>query len=175
MAVVETPRLTLRRFTLDDAEFIFGLLNQPSFLEFIGDKGVRTLDDARDYLLKGPIASYETFGFGLYLVNRKQDGTPIGMCGLLKREALQDVDIGFAFLPEFWLKGYAVESASAVLEHGRHAFGLSRIVGVAKPENHASIRVLEKLGMSFEGRVRIMPEGPEDVLYGIELKARAVS
>ena len=119
MAVVETPRLTLRRFTLDDAEFIFGLLNQPSFLEFIGDKGVRTLDDARDYLLKGPIASYETFGFGLYLVNRKQDGTPIGMCGLLKREALQDVDIGFAFLPEFWSKGYAVESASAVLEHGR--------------------------------------------------------
>ena len=175
MAVVETPRLTLRRFTLDDAEFIFGLLNEPSFLEFIGDKGVRTLDDARDYLLKGPIASYETFGFGLYLVNRKQDGTPIGMCGLLKREALQDVDIGFAFLPEFWSRGYAVESASAVLEHGRQAFDLSRIVGIAKPENHASIRVLEKLGMSFEGRVRIMPEGPEDVLYGIELKARAVS
>jgi RimJ/RimL family protein N-acetyltransferase len=175
VAVVETPRLVLRRFTLDDADFIFGLLNQPSFLEFIGDKGVRTLDDARDYLLKGPIASYETFGFGLYLVNRKQDGTPIGMCGLLKREALQDVDIGFAFLPEFWSKGYAVESASAVLEHGRHAFGLSRIVGIAKPENHASIRVLEKLGMSLEGRVRIMPEGPEDVLYGIELKARAVS
>ena len=175
MAVIETPHLVLRRFTLDDAEFIFGLLNQPSFLEFIGDKGVRTLDDARDYLLKGPIASYETFGFGLYLVNRNQDGTPIGMCGLLKREALQDVDIGFAFLPEFWSKGYAVESASAVLEHGRHAFGLSRIVGIARPENHASIRVLEKLGMSFEGKVRIMPEGPEDVLYGIELKARAVS
>ena len=108
MTVVETPRLILRRLTLDDAEFIHQLLNEPSFLEFIGDKGVRTLDDARDYLLKGPIASYATFGFGLNLVNLKQDGTHIGMCGLLKREALPDVDVGFAFLPAYWSTGYAV-------------------------------------------------------------------
>ncbi len=175
MTVVETPRLILRRLTLDDAEFILRLLNEPSFLEFIGDKGVRTLDDARDYLLKGPMASYETFGFGLNLVKLKQDGTPIGMCGLLKRETLPDVDLGFAFVPEFWFKGYAVESAAAVLEHGRHTFGLRRIVGIAKPENYASIKVLEKLGMRFEERVRVMPDGPEDVLYGIEFDAQPAS
>jgi RimJ/RimL family protein N-acetyltransferase len=175
VVVAETPRLILRRLTLDDAEFILRLLNQPSFLEFIGDKGVRTLEDARTYLLTGPIATYEAFGFGLYLTKLKQDDTPIGMCGLVRREALQDADIGFAFFPEFWSRGYALESATAVLEHARSVLGLPRIVGIAKPENQASIRLLQKLGMKYQGRVRIMPEGPEDVLYGIELEARASS
>ncbi|HKE45500.1 MAG TPA: GNAT family N-acetyltransferase [Steroidobacteraceae bacterium] len=175
MTIIETPRLILRHLTLEDAEFIHGLVNQPSFLEFIGDKGVRTLDDARDYLRKGPIASYEAHGFGLYLTKLKSDGTPIGMCGLVKRDALVDVDVGFAFLPEYWSKGYAIESAAAVLEQGRNAFGLRRIVGIARPDNRGSIRVLEKLGMRFEGRVQIMPEGPEDVLYGIDFaKQRAM-
>jgi RimJ/RimL family protein N-acetyltransferase len=173
--VVETPRLILRRLTLDDAEFILRLLNEPSFVEFVGDKGVRTLDDARDYLLTGPMASYETFGFGLYLAKLKQDGTPIGICGLVRREALPDADVGFAFLPEFWSKGYAIESAAAVLEHGRNTFRLSRIVGIARPDNYASIRVLEKLGMRFEGRLRVIPDGSEDVLYGIEFAARPAS
>jgi len=168
VTVIETPRLTLRRFTLDDAEFILRLLNEPSFLEFIGDKGVRTLDDARDYLRKGPIASYEQFGFGLYLTTLKRDGTAVGMCGLLKRESLPDVDIGFAFLPAFWSQGYGLESAAAVLSHGRQAFGLDRIVGVAKPENHASIRLLEKLGMKYEKRVKLAPDGPEDVLMAVD-------
>ncbi len=168
MTVIETPRLALRRFTLEDAEFILRLLNEPSFLVFIGDKGVRTLDDARDYLRNGPIASYEQFGFGLYLTAIKHDRTPVGMCGLLKRESLPDVDIGFALLPEFWSQGYALESAAAVLRHGREAFGLRRIVGVAKPENQASIRLLEKLGMKYERRVKIVPEGPEDVLMAID-------
>ncbi len=136
MTVVETPRLILRRLTLDDAEFIHQLLNEPSFLEFVGDKGVRTLDDARDYLLKGPIASYATFGFGLNLVNLKPDGTHIGMCGLLKREALPDVDVGFAFLPAFWSKGYAVESAAAVIEHGR------RVLACAALSESQSRRIL---------------------------------
>jgi RimJ/RimL family protein N-acetyltransferase len=175
VTIIETPRLLLRRLTLDDAEFIFGLVNQPSFLEFIGDKGVRTLDDARESLLNGPIASYEAHGFGLYLTSLKQDGTPIGMCGLVKRDALQDVDVGFAFLPEHWSKGYALESAAAVLEQGKNAFGLRRIVGIARPDNRGSIRVLEKLGMTFEGRVQILPEGPEDVLYGIDFSKRAAS
>ncbi|HZF25151.1 MAG TPA: GNAT family N-acetyltransferase [Steroidobacteraceae bacterium] len=175
MTSIETPRLILERLTLADAEFIFGLVNQPSFVEFIGDKCVRNLDDARDYLLKGPIASYEAHGFGLYLTKLKHDRTPIGMCGLVKREALDDVDVGFAFLPEYWSKGYAVESAAAVLEQGRNAFGLRRIVGIARPDNRGSIRVLEKLGMKFERRVQIMPEGPEDVLYGIDFSKGAGS
>ena len=168
MIVIETSRLVLRRFTLDDAPFILRLLNESSFLKFIGDKGVRTLDDARDYLRQGPIASYEQFGFGLYLTALKDDGTPIGMCGLLKRETLPDVDIGFAFLPEFWSQGYGFESAAAVLRHGSQALGLKRIVGVAKPENRISIKLLEKLGMKYEKTVRIAPDGPEDALLAID-------
>lgn len=171
MTVIETSRLILRRLTLDDAEFILKLLNEPSFLEFVGDKGVRTLDDAREYLRTGPITSYEQFGFGLYLTTLRSDGTPVGMCGLLKRESLPDVDIGFAFLPEFWSQGYGLESAAAVLRHGREAFGLRRIVGVAKPENQASIRLLEKLGMRHEGRARIAPDGPEDVLMAVDFRS----
>ena len=163
--VIETARLILRRLTLDDAEFILGLLNEPSFLQFIGDKGVRNLDDARNYLLSGPIASYEKFGFGLYLVQLKDGHVPIGMCGLLKRETLPDVDIGFSFRPQFWSKGYAFESASAVMTHGKCALGLERIVGLVKPGNQGSIRVLEKLGLKFEKMIRVLDGETEDKLF----------
>jgi len=163
--VIETARLILRRLTLDDAEFILGLLNEPSFLQYIGDKGVRNLDDARNYLLSGPIASYEKFGFGLYLVQLKDGQVPIGMCGLLKRETLPDVDIGFSFLPQFWSKGYAFESASAVMTHGKRSFGLERIVGLVKPGNQGSIRVLEKLGLKFEKMIRVLDGEMEDKLF----------
>lgn len=163
--VIETERLALRRFSLDDAEFILGLLNQPSFLQFVGDKGVRNLDDARDYLMKGPIASYEQHGFGLYLTLLKDGEVPIGMCGLLKREVLDDVDVGFAFLPQFWSQGYAFESAAAVVAHGKRVFGLERIVGLVKPDNQGSIRVLEKMGMKFEKMVKFAADGTEDKLY----------
>lgn len=163
--VIETARLILRRLTLDDAEFILGLLNEPSFLQNIGDKGVRNLDHARNYLHSGPIASYEKFGFGLYLVQLKDGHVPIGMCGLLKREALPDVDIGFSFLPQFWSKGYAFESASAVMAHGKRVFGLERIVGLVKPGNQGSIRVLEKLGLKFEKMIRVLDAETEDKLF----------
>jgi RimJ/RimL family protein N-acetyltransferase len=161
VTVVETERLTLRRLEIDDAAFILRLLNDPSFLRFIGDKGVRTLDDARKYISSGPIASYEKFGFGLYLTARKDDGVPIGICGLLKRDSLKDADIGFAFLPEFWSKGYGYESASAVMAYGSGVLGLTRILAVASPDNDPSIRLLEKLGMSSEGMVRLSEGGPE--------------
>ena len=165
MNVVETDRLVLRRLTTDDAEFILELLNEPSFLQYIGDKGVRTLDDARRYLLTGPMDSYERHGFGLYLTALKESGVPIGMCGLLKRETLDDVDIGFAFLPKYWLKGYAFESASAVMDYSRDTLGLERIVAVTAPDNTGSIRVLEKLGMRFEKMVRLAEDGPESKLF----------
>ena len=119
MTVLETERLSLRQFTVDDAQFILTLLNEPSFLRYIGDKQVRNLEDARQYILNGPVASYERNGFGLYLVELKESYTPIGMCGFLKREELPDPDIGFAFLPEFWSKGFAFEAAAAVLEDAR--------------------------------------------------------
>src|SRR5437762_12680729 len=117
--VIETERLQLRRLSVDDAEFILRLLNEPSFIQNIGDRGVRTLDDARSYILKGPVASYEKFGFGLWMIETKARATPIGICGLLKREVLEDVDIGYALLPEFCSQGYALESASAVMSYAR--------------------------------------------------------
>lgn len=168
MIVLETERLILRRLELGDAEFILGLLNDPSFLRFIGDKKVRTLDDAREYISSGPIASYERHGFGLYLTERREDGVPIGICGLLKRESLKDVDVGFAFLPPFWSKGYAFESASAVMAHARSVLGLSRVVAITSPDNDPSIRLLTKLGMKFESMVRLSEEGPEVRLFATE-------
>jgi len=163
--VLETDRLLLRKLTIDDAEFILELLNEPSFLHFIGDKGVRTLEDAREYILRGPIASYERHGFGLYLTALKEGAVPIGMCGLLKRESLADVDIGFAFLPRFWSKGYALESALAVKAYGLDILGLERIVAITNPDNEASIRLLEKLGLKYERLVRLSEGAPEIKLY----------
>ncbi len=162
LKVLETIRLILRRLSIEDADFILELVNEPSWLRFIGDKGVRS---ARDYILKGPVESYERFGFGLYLVELKENGTPIGICGLIKRESLKDVDLGFAFLPKFWGNGYAYESASAVMAYGKSAFGLNRIVAVTTPDNHSSIKVLEKLGFKFEQMVRLSVDAPEIKLF----------
>ena len=167
--VLETDRLILRWLCADDAEFILGLLNQPSFLRYIGDRGVRTVEEARRYILSGPVASYERHGFGLNLVALKETGTPLGLCGLLKRETLDDVDIGFAFLPQFWSKGYGFESASAVLAHGRAVLGLNRIVAITAPDNHGSIRLLEKIGLCFERMVRLSDEEAEIKLFASEV------
>lgn len=156
MIIAVTERLILRRLTLADAEFTLRLLNEPSFLANIGDRGVRTLADAEAYLENGPLTSYDRHGFGLYLVLLKDDGIPIGFSGLLRREYLEDADIGFAFLPEHWQKGYALESAAAVVEHGRASLGMTRFLGITNPQNNGSIRVLEKLGLTFD-RMLLMP------------------
>jgi len=169
MPLLETDRLVLRKLSVDDAEFILELVNEPSWLRFIGDKGVRTLDDARNYILQGPIASYERFGFGLYLTELKDSGIPIGICGLVKREALEHADIGFAFLPKFWGKGYAYESASAVLGFAKDDLGLNRILAITNPDNHSSIKLLEKVGMSFEELVRFSETEEELKLFAITL------
>jgi RimJ/RimL family protein N-acetyltransferase len=163
---IETERLQLRRLTLDDAAFIVELLNQPSWLLYIGDKGVRTLDDACRYLNEGPLAMYERHGFGLYRVGLKGDDAPIGLCGLIKRDTLEDVDIGFAFLPQYWGQGYAYEAAAATMAHGHRVLGLPRIVAIVSPGNQASIRLLEKLGLQFERTMRLSKEADEVKLYG---------
>jgi [ribosomal protein S5]-alanine N-acetyltransferase len=160
MQVLETQRLILRRMDLADAPFILRLVNEPSWLKFIGDKNVHSLDDAREYIRKGPLDMYERHGFGMYLTELKPDLVPLGMCGLIKRDALPDVDIGFAFLPEFRGRGYAFEAAAAVLEHGRTAFALPRIVAITTPTNDSSIRLLEKMGMSFERIIMMAPDDP---------------
>jgi RimJ/RimL family protein N-acetyltransferase len=161
MLVLETERLLLRPFTTDDAPFVLTLLNEPSFLQYIGDKKVRNLDDARQYLTNGPIASYEKNGFGLLCVELKDSHAPIGMCGLLKREELPEPDIGFAFLPDFWNKGYAFEAAAAVMKDARETLKLDRILAIVNPDNYASMKLLERLGLKFE---RMLDQGTK--LYG---------
>jgi RimJ/RimL family protein N-acetyltransferase len=165
--ILETDRLLLRHFCEDDAPVVLELLNDPAFVRFVGDRGVRTLDDARRYVERRLVSSYERNGFGLYLAVRKDDGAPIGMCGLVKREGLADVDLGFTLLPAYRSRGYAFECASAVIEFARCDFGLTRIVAIVDPGNADSIRVLERLGMTFERTVRLHDEAPDISLYAL--------
>jgi RimJ/RimL family protein N-acetyltransferase len=167
MTELNTQRLLLREFTLSDAEFILELLNDPSFLRFIGDKGVRTVEDARNYLTTGPIESYRKHGFGLNLVELKATKTPIGMCGLLKRDALEYVDLGFAFMPDYRQQGYAFESAAAVLLHAKDVLKLDRILAITDPENHVSSKLLEKLGFQFERMIRLSEDASEVKLFAL--------
>jgi RimJ/RimL family protein N-acetyltransferase len=157
--------LTIRLLAEDDAPFMLGLLNEPSFIRNIGDRGVRTLDDAREYLAAGPFASYARFGFGLYLVELKDVGTPIGICGILKRDELPDPDIGFAFLPAYWSLGYALESATAVKDYSRNTIGLPRLLAIVSPSNASSIRLLERLGFTFTSLMKLTPDDSEVRLY----------
>jgi RimJ/RimL family protein N-acetyltransferase len=150
MTVLQTGRIALRRLTTDDASFIRELVNEPSWIRYIGERNVRTDDDARAYLVRGPIAMYERHGFGLWMCESKASGEPLGICGLIKRDTLEDVDLGFAFLPRFWGQGYAREAAAAVLDYGREVLELDRIVAITSPDNTASIRLLEKLGLRLE-------------------------
>ena len=167
--ILETPRLFLREFTHGDDAFVLRLLNEPSWLRFIGDRGVRTLEDACRYLDDGPFRSYATNGFGLWCVEPRESGAPLGMCGLIRRDTLPDVDVGFAFLPEAWGRGYAMEAASAVLAHARDALGLRRVLAITDPENAASIRVLERIGMQREGTVRMPGETLDLLLFARDL------
>ena len=160
---IATPRLSLRRFTESDAPFVLALLNDADWLRFIGDKGVRTLEDAGAYLRDGPIAMYARFGLGLLCVNLKDGGQTIGMCGLIRRDGVMDVDIGFAFLPAFRAEGYAREAASATLAYGRDSLGLNRIVGFTNPDNLSSVRLLENIGMRLE-RTVLLPDSTEELL-----------
>jgi RimJ/RimL family protein N-acetyltransferase len=158
-SVFETGRLALRQFSPNDAEFILELLNEPSWIRFIGDKNVRTLDDARNYLVNGPIAMYERVGFGLFLVALKSSGEPVGMCGLIKRDTLEDVDIGFAFLPRHWGKGYAFEAAEATMNYGREVLKLKRIVAITSPDNDSSIKLIERIGLKYVETRSLTPGG----------------
>ncbi|MGE5376856.1 MAG: GNAT family N-acetyltransferase [Bacteroidota bacterium] len=165
----ETDRLILRPMTVKDAEFIFELVNDPSFIRNIGDRKVRTLADAEVYITNGPVASYARNGFGLYLVKLKETGESMGMCGLIRRNTLKDVDIGYAFLPRYWAKGYAFESALAMKKYAQETLGLKRLVAVVDPENPPSIHLLEKLGMKYERMVRLAADDIDLKLFSIDL------
>ena len=165
---IRTDRLELRQFRDDDAGFILELLNEPEFRRFIGDKGVRSLDDARGYLQQGPIASYAEHGFGILRANCAMSGDALGMCGLVWRQEFDDPDLGFAFLARHWSKGYASEAARTVLEYARVELGLRRVIAMADDDNRASVRVLEKLGFEFETRVTMPGETSDVGRYAIE-------
>ena len=167
--VIETERLVLRRLDLDDTAFIFELVNDPDWLRHIGDKNVRSLDDARAYLVNGPIDMYAKHGFGLFAVERREDGALIGMCGLIKRDTLDDVDIGFAYLPAYRAQGYAREAAAATLAYARDVHGMKRVVAIVSPANHASARLLERVGLRYERAVRPAADRDPIDLFAIEL------
>ena len=174
MIVLETERLILRHLDPGlDTEFILRLLNEPSFLHYIGDKGVRTPADAQRYISDGPVKSYETNGFGLYKVELKNDAAPIGMCGLVKRDTLPDADIGFAFLEEYWNKGYAYESAAAIMKHARETLGIKRVLAITTPDNEASGKLLEKIGLRFERLTKLSADAAEVKLFTTDGKNEA--
>ncbi|WP_312116834.1 GNAT family N-acetyltransferase [Brevibacillus reuszeri] len=173
MKVLETDRLILRWQTVEDAPFILSLVNDPAWLQFIGDRGVRTVEDARNYIVNSAISYYERYGFGFYLTEIKEGNVPIGICGMIKRDTLEDVDIGFAFLPDYRGKGYGYEAASAVLSYARDVVGLKRLVAITDQDNHASGRLLEKIGLHVEGTIQLGNNPEELKLFAIDFQPAA--
>ncbi|WP_394167888.1 GNAT family N-acetyltransferase [Photobacterium piscicola] len=161
--ISETYNLIIRQLTLDDAEFIIQLLNEEAFIRYIADKNVRTHVDAVNYLTNGPLASYRDYGFGLNLVLLKETATPIGICGLLKREELDYPDLGYAFLTEFCKKGYATEAASSVLYVGMKDHSLNTVLAVTLLDNEGSNRLLQKIGFELKGTMALY--GSQNNLY----------
>jgi RimJ/RimL family protein N-acetyltransferase len=169
--VTATERLLIRRMEETDAAFVVELVNDPAWIRYIGDNGVRTVQDAERYIRNGPVAMYVTRGFGLYLVELKESSEPIGICGLIKREGLSDVDLGFAFLQRFWGAGYALEAAAATVAFARDSLRLRRIVAITTRDNRRSSQLLRKLGFAFEDYVRPDADGAELELYALAMPA----
>jgi ribosomal-protein-alanine N-acetyltransferase len=170
-SVIDTERLELFEFVPADASFVRQLVNSPKWISFIGDRGVKTDADAVRYIEERLASSYRRFGFGLYLVCLRESSTSVGMCGLVRREHLNDVDLGFAFLPEHEKSGYAAEAAAAVLDYARKELGLKRIVAITMRENERSIKLLRRLGLKFE-RMISSPAESDLMLYGMSLSAQ---
>lgn len=165
----DTARLQLRRLTLDDADLMLGVWNDPAFIRYVGDRGIRTVEQAHRAMLEGPMMLYETYGYGPYRVALKKDDTPIGICGIFRRDSLDEPDIGFSTLPEFCGNGFAYEAARAVIDYARSGLGITRLTAIVSPENTASVGLIRKLGLSFE-RMYQWPDGGEDVaIYAIQL------
>ena len=170
--IIETERLILRKFTLHDAAFVLELLNTPTWLQFIGDRNVLSIEDAENYLKNGTLKSYQEHGFGFYAVIEKAEMSDrsskiIGMCGLIKRDSLPDIDIGFAFLPNFVSKGFGYEAASATLNYAKNTLKIDRIIAIVNPDNEKSIGLIRKIGMQFEKMIKFGDEEKELMLFEI--------
>lgn len=161
--ILETERLVLREFTTDDSSFIVELVNTPGWIEFIGDRNIRTEEKAKLYLENGPLKSYALNGFGLSMVELKKGKIPIGMCGIIRRENLADPDIGFAFLPEYTGQGFAFEIASATMKYAKDVLGLPVICAITVANNSSSIKLLNKIGLTFV-RPFYFPESTEELM-----------
>jgi RimJ/RimL family protein N-acetyltransferase len=163
--ILETERLLLRRFTITDTTFIIELVNSPGWLTFIGDRNLKTEEQAKKYLQNGPLKSYEINGFGLYLVELKSNRLPIGMCGILKRDNLENPDIGFAFLPEYMGRGFAFEIANATMTYAKDMLKLPVIFAITIPGNKRSINLLEKIGLTFSKTIDLKDTGEQLILF----------
>ncbi|MDQ1829442.1 GNAT family N-acetyltransferase [Massilia scottii] len=173
MKILETARLALRTVEAADAPFYLEVVNDPGFIANIGDRGIRTLEAARLHIENGPVKMQEALGHAIWLVALKDSGVAIGMCGLIKRETLPEVDIGYAFLPAWRGQGYALEAAGGALAYARDTLGMARLLAITSPRNTASSALLEKLGLRFEKIVHLTPEDPGTRLYTMELCATA--
>lgn len=168
MKLPETKRLLLRELNPGDTAFIIELLNSEGWIRFIGNRNMHTDEDALKYILN-ITANYKKYGFGFYVVERKEDAVSMGICGLVKREGLDDIDIGFAFLPEYTGQGYGYESAEAMLHHARSVLMIPRIVAITSKDNRTSQKLLEKIGLGFEKTIHIPGDEEELNLYAIDL------
>lgn len=169
MPVIQTERLVLREFNTEDAAFTLELLNTPTWLQYIGDRNVKNLADARNYITGFFMESYRRFGFGFYLVELKNDHQPIGMCGVVKREFLEDPDIGFGFLPTYAGQGYAYEAAAACLNFALNTLKLNRITAVTTQENNNSRKLIQKLNLYFEKNICWPPTNKQVMLFSNQL------
>jgi RimJ/RimL family protein N-acetyltransferase len=168
MKILETERLNLRTIAADDAAFYYELVNDPTWLEHIGDKGIRSVEGARTAILEGPCVMQEKLGHSLYVMERKSDGRPLGLCGLIKRDSLPDVDIGYAIRPAYFGQGYTYEAAAAVVAYARDQLRLKRLMGITSPTNTTSIKLLQKLGLGFVEFKHLPPDGRPNNIYCLE-------
>lgn len=166
---LETERLELSRLTLDDAQLMLTVWNDPAFIRHVGDRGIRTVKAARDALRAGALKLYAEHGYGPYRISRKADGVSVGICGLFRRDGLPDTDIGFSTLPQYCGEGFGYEAACAVIEHARVDALLPRLTALVSPHNTASVRLIEKLGLIFEKMVRMPGEDSDVCLYAMQL------
>lgn len=163
--VLETERLRLRKLTTDDAGFILNLVNDPDWIRYIGDRGVRSLRDATQFIAEGPLASYSSYGYGLWLAELKDSGRAAGLCGVLKRKHLEHPDLGYALLPEFRHQGLALEACRSVVDYAREKLGTRTLLAVVSPENGRSLSLLEKLGFVCVGKVAMPGQEAEVPLF----------
>ena len=163
--MLETERLYIRKLTTDDAPFFFELVNDDDWIRFIGDRNVKTISDAEDYIKNRIMASYEQSGFGFYLVLEKSSNAPLGISGFVKREQLEHADVGFAFLPIGRGKGYAYESTKALMDYGKKEFQFTTILAIANNDNKRSHLLLEKIGLKFKEHIQLYEEDEEISLF----------